>query len=506
LFTINCGLMAQWKTDERVPLDELEPWVQDALDAIEYANGAADTRWGWLRAAAGHPAPFGLAYLEIGNEHAGPQYETRFARFFDAVKARYPDIQVIATCHVTNRTPDIVDEHYYGSPRRLAELAYWFDRYPRQGPKIIVTEYAVTVGGGMGTWEAALAEAVFLAGLERNGDVVELACYGGLFGNLDDPARSWDPNAIYFTTDASYGTPSYHLQRLFAAQRGSHNLPVRLALAEPEQAQPERGCIGLGSIGTQVEFRDLQVRSNDELLLDAPAGVAAAGWERWHDPRLAQRNPNRVYGPDEDVRFVAGDTGWENYSIAFQARKLGGAEGFRVFFHMRDELNWHCWRLGAWRNTRHVLERCANGATDTLGSEVSGAIETGRWYDVRVELAGAWIRCYLEGVLVMAYQCAPDVTLAASASYAAESGEIIVKLVNRASEPRVIALAIDGVQLVSDGIALTMTGEPAWEHSPTQPERITLVTRALSAASQLQYQIAPHTVAVLRLPGALEEG
>jgi alpha-L-arabinofuranosidase len=501
LFTINCGLMAQWKTSERVPLDELEPWVRDALDAIDYAKAAPDTPWGRLRAQAGHPAPFGLTYLEIGNEHAGPPYEERFARFYDAVKAHDPSIRVVATCHVNARTPDLVDEHYYGSARRLAELAHWFDRYPRQGPKIIVTEYAVTVGGGMGTWEAALAEAVFLAGLERNGDVVELACYGGLFGNLDDPARTWDPNAIYFTTDASYGTPSYHLQRLFAAQRGSHNLPVRLALAEPEQAQPERGRIGLGSIGTQVEFRDLQVRFNDELLLDAPAGVAAAGWERWCDPRLALRNPNAVYGAADDLRYAAGDLGWEDCTISFMARKHGGAEGFRVFFYLRDPLNWHCWRLGAWRNTRHVIERCANGVTDTLGVEASGAIEEGRWYAVRVELRGAWIHCFLDDRLVVAYQRMPDVTLAASASYARDTSDVVIKLVNRAAEAREVLVALDGVQLVPGGTEIVMTADPTWEHSLAQQERVTPVVRTLGEATpHFQYSLAPYTVVVLRLP------
>jgi alpha-L-arabinofuranosidase len=491
LFTINCGLMAQWKTDELVPLDELQPWVQDALDAIAYANAPVEDEWGALRDRFDHPAPFNLRYIEIGNEHAGPPYEERFARFYDAIKARFPAIQVIATCHLNERTPDLVDEHYYGSPRRLAELTHWFDRYERTGPKIIVTEYAVTVGGGMGSWEAALAEAAFLTGVERNGDVVEMVCYGGLFGSLDDPARTWDPNAIYHTTDACYGTPSFHLQRLFAEQRGSHNLPTRLTLATPEEPAREFGGIGLGSLTTEVEFRDIEVWADGGRVLHASGGPTMDGWRQWHGPR-----PNV-----EDVRFAAGDAGWEDGTIRFKARKLAGVEGWRVFFHLRDERNWHCWRLGAWRNTRHVLERCANGVTDVLGSEASGAVEAGRWYDVRVELRGARIRCFLDETLVMDYERAPNTALAASAAYEETTGAVIVKLVNRASEPRTITIDLQGRSTPPEGIELTMGGEPAWEHSLAQPERIIPVSRPLGGIQQpFAYTMAPHTVAVLRLP------
>ncbi|HEY3284068.1 MAG TPA: alpha-L-arabinofuranosidase C-terminal domain-containing protein, partial [Armatimonadota bacterium] len=223
LFVINCG-MAHGGV---VPMDQLEPWVQDALDALEYALGPVTSTWGAQRARNGHPKPFALRYMEIGNENGWgdtlPLYEERYARFYDAIKAIYPSVKLVANVPVSNRPMDLVDDHYYNSPEWFAGSVGRYDKQDRKGPRIYVGEYAVTSGCGQGNLRAALAEAAFMMGLERNSDIIEMASYAPLFVNVAD--RKWNPDAIVFDSATSFGTPSYHVQKLFARNRPDLLLP-----------------------------------------------------------------------------------------------------------------------------------------------------------------------------------------------------------------------------------------------------------------------------------------
>ena len=174
LFVINCGMAHE----DHVPNDKLGPWVQDALDAIEYANGPADSRWGSLRAKAGHPAPFNLKRMEIGNENGGPVYEDHYRQFHDAIKAKYPEMILVANTPVSTRPMDVLDEHYYDSPEFFMRNANRYDVYDRKkSPKIYVGEYAVTQNCGKGNLRAAVGEAAFMTGKERNSDIVVMASY-----------------------------------------------------------------------------------------------------------------------------------------------------------------------------------------------------------------------------------------------------------------------------------------------------------------------------------------
>jgi alpha-L-arabinofuranosidase len=182
LFCINTGMSHR----EVVPLDQMGPWVQDALDAIEYANGPTNSIWGGLRAQNGHPEPFHMKYLEIGNENGGPAYHERWELFYGAIKAKHPGIQLIANVwggYPTTLMPDVIDEHYYNNPEFFIQQAHKYDTYKRDGPKVFVGEYAVTQGTGQGNLRGAIGEAAFMTGLERNSDVVIMASYAPLFVN-----------------------------------------------------------------------------------------------------------------------------------------------------------------------------------------------------------------------------------------------------------------------------------------------------------------------------------
>jgi len=240
---LNCGMACQFNSAEVVPLDELDPYIQDALDLIEFANGTADSPWGKIRSQMGHPAPFNLKYLGVGNEQWGPQYFERYALFEKAVKAKYPDIKLVsgtgpspddelfkyASATLKNYTPSLVDEHYYRPPSWFRENATRYDNYDRKSYRIFAGEFAaqsVTTGSpdNKNNWDCALSEAAFMTGLERNADVVNMVSYAPLFAHVD--GWQWTPDLIWFNNLTSYGTANYYVQKLFSTNKGTNVLSI----------------------------------------------------------------------------------------------------------------------------------------------------------------------------------------------------------------------------------------------------------------------------------------
>jgi alpha-N-arabinofuranosidase len=207
------------------PGPELQPFVQEALEEIEYVTGDTSTTWGARRAQDGHPAPFKLTCVEIGNEDFFDRnpgtYDGRFAQFFDAIKAKYPALKVIATTPVKSRQPDVVDDHFY---TRAAEVfqsdAGHYDTTDRTGPKIFVGEYATRIGSPTPNMNAALGDAAYLIGMERNADVVIMSAYAPLFTNVNPGAMQWPTDLIGYDALTSYGSPSYYVQKMFSHSRG----------------------------------------------------------------------------------------------------------------------------------------------------------------------------------------------------------------------------------------------------------------------------------------------
>jgi len=232
LFCVNVGMSHK----ENTPMDLMGQWVQDALDAIEYANGPTNTVWGGLRARNGHPGPFNLNYLEIGNENGHEPYRERWPLFVNAIKAKYPGLHLIANNwkgYPKEPMPEIVDEHYYDTPEWFIRNANKYDSYDRKGPRIFVGEYAVTKKTGLGNLRGAIGEAAFMTGLERNSDIVIMAAYAPLFCNANH--KRWPINLINFDSSRWFGIPSYYVQKLFAENRGTVILPTGVAAATNEE-------------------------------------------------------------------------------------------------------------------------------------------------------------------------------------------------------------------------------------------------------------------------------
>jgi alpha-L-arabinofuranosidase len=236
---LNCGMACQFNSGEVVAMDELQPYIDDALDLIEFANGAVTTKWGKLRSDMGHPAPFNLKFLGVGNEQWEPQYIERYKVFEKAILSKYPGIKIVSGAgpyaegeyfnyawkELKQLMPSLIDEHYYKPPTWFFNNASRYDNYERTGPKIFAGEYAAHVKGnpadgeGMNDWEAALAEAAFMTGLERNADIVQMCSYAPLFAHVD--AWQWRPDLIWFDNLNTVATPNYYVQKLFSTNKGT---------------------------------------------------------------------------------------------------------------------------------------------------------------------------------------------------------------------------------------------------------------------------------------------
>jgi alpha-L-arabinofuranosidase len=246
---LNCGMACQFNTGEIAADEDVSGYIQDALDLIEFANGSTATKWGQLRAEMGHPAPFNLTMMGVGNEQWDSQYVARYQQFEQVLKAKHPEIKLVSSVgpfssgerfdylwsKLKPSKADLVDEHYYMPPEWFLKNAARYDNYERKGPKIFAGEYAAHVkipkgqketdtAEGRNTWESALAEAAFMTGLERNADLVHMASYAPLLAHVD--AWQWRPDLIWFDNLRSVGTPNYYVQRLFSNSRGTHAVTV----------------------------------------------------------------------------------------------------------------------------------------------------------------------------------------------------------------------------------------------------------------------------------------
>ncbi|CAK8538028.1 unnamed protein product [Lathyrus sativus] len=210
---------------DEINTSAISPFVQEALDGIEFARGSPESKWGSLRASMGHPKPFDLRYVGVGNEDCGKyNYQGNYLEFYKAIKPRYPDIQIISNCDGSqfpiNHPADLYDFHIYTNSKDMFSQYTKFDKAPRSGPKAYVSEYAVwREDAGNGSLYAAVAEAAFLIGLEKNSDVVSMVAYAPLFVNTND--KFWKPDAIVFDCYQNYGTPSYWLQQFFIDSNGA---------------------------------------------------------------------------------------------------------------------------------------------------------------------------------------------------------------------------------------------------------------------------------------------
>lgn len=445
-----------------IPEEEMPDYIDEVLALVQWANGPADSPWGALRAAAGHPEPFGLEYLGVGNEDTiTDTFRDRFSRIHDALREHHPEITVVGTvgpsptgedwekgwAFARERSVPVVDEHSYKSPRWFLESTGRFDAMDRGGPHLYIGEYAARDND----MRSAVAEATYMIAMERNGDVVRLASYAPLLAKRGH--TQWRPDLIYFDNTNVWPTLNYHVQRMHSVHSGDTALPVTVVGAPQARPVPEpaRHSVHIGtSHDTRAEFTDARV---GPLGADAAPAPDFADWDaelgHWKpggDGRIRQT----AHGTDARLVLTAAVDG-PSYAFSVRARKNGGGQGFTIGFARTSPGNWYQWSVGDWLNRGMRLQRVDDGVLHDLNDSVDGPVETGRWYDLRVEVDGRRIRCYRDGELIhdLEDDPAPPEVFAVSAVRDSSAGDVIVKIANSTSEPVTVHLRLTGTEVVT---------------------------------------------------------
>ena len=416
---------------QAIPAGRMPQYVQDVVDLVEYANGAPDTRWGAVRAAAGHPAPFGLRMIGLGNEDVvDGQFAERFVQLAEALRAAAPQVELIGTSGpwpfgtdfeagwdlCRRHGIDLVDEHGYRTPRWHWQNHRRFDAYDRTGPAVYLGEWAARSS----TVRSAIAEAGYMVAIERNADVVRMASYAPLLARVGD--SQWDPDLIYFTDDEVLGSAAYDVHRLFAEARGDEVLEVQVTGASVgHQPEPRLGPVALTGPGSRTAFTDIEAD-----------GVPLP------DVVVDDEHPEaRLAVPPSTRR------------LTLTATRLGGDEGFVVRLGDPSSGTTHEVIVGSWGNKSLILSRSDEGLGDEVdGPYPFGGVQTGVPRRVQVERDGSRLVVSHDGVVVHDHvddrRDWPEVVAGATSRRVDGALERVVTIVNGSDRDRTAHVSFAG--------------------------------------------------------------
>ncbi|MGW1621550.1 alpha-L-arabinofuranosidase C-terminal domain-containing protein [Streptomyces sp. NPDC002172] len=488
----------------------LKRHVQDTLDLIEFANGPVTSKWGALRARMGHPKPFHLTHIEVGNEENLPQqFFARFTRFRTAIQAKYPYMQVISnsgpddsgttfdTAWQLNKDAkvDMVDEHYYNSPQWFLQNNDRYDSYDRSGPKVFVGEYA----SGGNTFKNGLAEAAYITGLERNADVVKLASYAPLFANED--YVQWSPDMVWFNNHASWGSANYEVQKLFMNNVGDQVVPST-ATTTPNVSGPITGAVGLSTWNTSAAYDDVKVTDADgnTLLTDDFSGDASQ-WTHTGGGSWAIQDGQYVETSDtaENTMVSAGDTNWHDYDLHVTATKKSGKEGFLVAFGVKDTGNYYWWNIGGWNNTQTAVEQAVDGGKSTLIAK-PGSVDTGRVYDVGIKVRGRQVTLYLDGQEWGSFtDDKPAEPFRQVVTEDRKTGDLIVKVVNAQSAAARTAVDLGGAEVAKKAKVTTLAAAPGAVNTEASTAVAPVTSTLTGVADTFTYTFPANSITFLRI-------
>lgn len=498
MFVCNAGIGCQGRVGNACREEDLDAFIQDALDAIDYALGDGTTEWSRKRVENGHPEPFPLQYVEIGNENWGPVYEKRYDRFYRAIKAKYPRLTLISTLGLggqrRHERVDMIDPHWYVAPEFFLSSSRLFDQQERGGYAVYVGEYAVNQQVGGGNLLGALAEAAFLSGMERNSDLVKMASYAPLLENVND--RVWPTNLIWFDSHRVMGRSSYHVQKMYAENRPDYNTATEFE--QPRSGVQVSGRIGLGGWNTDNEYRELKVTLPDGRVIEADM---ERGWTpkggTWSaaDGTLSQEGPGVM-------RWSIWDSPEEfsDCSISVKARKKSGDEGFILYFGMQGETG-YVLNIGGWGNQTTAFQRMVGADMPQIPNNIAQQVETGRWYDIRIDIHGDSFTYSLDGKRMLEARIEQSRQYVVS-GYDETTGEEVIKFVNATEKPFTAGIELAGAESVGrTGKAIVLTsGDPSDENSLDNPEKVVPEERVYKGFSErFTYTFDPWSFTVLRI-------
>ncbi|MBR4568192.1 MAG: carbohydrate binding domain-containing protein [Bacteroidales bacterium] len=536
MYVVNIGLSCMVRNGDYYEMNELGGIIQDILDAIEYAIGDTSTKWGAERAKNGHPDPFPLKYIELGNENVGERYIERYNYVYPIVKAAYPDIIFISNHGTPGTLPEtytapteMIDAHYYVNPETFYNTVHLFDNLPRDMYKVYIGEYAVNAGVGSGNLDGALAEAAFMTGIEKNSDLVSIASYAPLLENTD--FAQWPTNLIRFKNDQVFGRSSYFVQKMF-----SENRPDFIAGSELTLPEPDRTVAGKVGFASTVSAPDASIQvkgftvSGKTPEWDATGSwtVEGEGFREGERKDLSGLRDPGLYIPgtlkNAPVQLSSG--GWlsskESYgdcdikaSVLWE-KVFSGCE-FRVA--VKDDANYIAVAVNAPRRPRGAaaptgpqrysvsVNNMVNGCRLALGTLTTDlAFDEGAWHDVSVGVKDGEISCTIDGKEIGKVAYTPLERRFAVSGYDNETGEVIVKVVNSEAAPMATRIQLAGAKEVSKtGKAIVLSsGSLKDDNSFEEPGKVSPVETDIKGLSDdFTYTFEPYSLTILRIKASL---
>lgn len=517
MYVVNCGLTCQGRKPEYFEGEELDCILQEVFDAIEYATGSVDTKWGGLRAAMGHPEPFHIKYLEIGNENSNEVYFIRYKKFYNAIHEKYPELILISNTHTEKEglPTQVVDEHLYSTSDIFTTAAKIYENYDRQGPDIFIGEYAVTSGLDVGNLKSALAETMYLIDAEKNQDIVKLTSYAPLFQNVD--YTSWYPNLIAFNNHQSFGIPFYHALSMLAAYHGSHVLKSEL---EGNNGYPQlEGLSGIIAYQPGIKVKNVTVEGEPAAYSHGIIGKAVAcadgSLELVSDyTNELEGYPNMGYIPPSTTFVTFGETEKTlyTYSLDVLINTPSDSIDITVWTHCyamlfnRDETNpFHTsWNpVYTYPYVWSIKEGTGRFASTTrfnysyFGESAKLPIKYGEYNNIRIVTRPDGFECYLNGELV---QTAKLVSHPMVSELIAETEEFIyAKLVNYNSYPEPVEISLD-CEIESDYEVECLTGDPKDKNTLEEPTYIApVIHRFSNGCTEFNYVCPAYSFSILKL-------
>lgn len=479
------------------PLHKMQPFIDDALDLIEFANGSLDTVWGRKRAELGHPEPFGLEYLGIGNEEVGAEFFERYDIIHKAVKEKYPDIKLINTsgpnaegseyergwANARKNHSDYVDEHYYQSPEWFLANHHRYDSYKKEDPKVFLGEYA----SWGNTWYNALVEASYMVGMEKNAHAVGLACYAPMLANVD--YINWKPDMIWFDNHQVYGSANYYVQKLFMKQQGKFLLKTDIEEAPEAEIQTKTadricGEVLLGSYKSGVEYSTIKLTNEDT-------------------GEVNEFPSCNISENDKPLPLIA--TTCSNYTLGMKAKEVTGYQGFQFYFGSENEENQFCWTIGGWQNQDTFIAEKINNRNSDLSQNLF-SVEKDREYDLELRVNGRRIRTYVDGILYHDTISRPAVVEPIYFTASEDDNEdILVKVVNVSTYDRQTEIFLKGLKLETNDMEATvysMSGfSPDVQNDFEHPEAVVDSEYKISITGEkFQYEFPPQSITIIRIP------
>ena len=508
MFVNNAGMSCSVRNGDFVSSDsDMDAVIQDFRDAIDYALAdPSSNRWAKMRADAGHPKPFPLKYVEIGNENVGPEYVTHFNYIFKKLNAEYPQITFINTLGHTDpllaQIPGnyMVDPHWYRDPNFFFANNHLFDDAPRTHD-IYVGEYACNGGVGAGNLLAALSEAAFIMGMERNSDVVKMSSYAPLFEN--ENRRDWPCNLIHINSSEVYDRASYYVQQMAAENRPTYNIYVSETTTEGQVQPFKAGGIGLGSYATQCEYKDVRVTTADGQTRTINVSQFQNRQGEWEvEGDVIRQTSNELL-----TMTLLPDFSSDNYTLQLKARKLSGMEGFFIYYGMDERgQNGLAANIAGWDNRTTAIQPIQRGRTnDVLGRRVNQSVDTDKWYDVKIVVTPLSATLYVDGKEMTVARPATATRHFCQTGYDEQTSELIIKVVNGTDQPYSRSFIIDGARnVMPTGRVITLTGDANDENTFEQPTKLAPHTNIFGKfGKQFDYLFPPMSFTIMRVKVSL---